>query len=109
MLKVKDKERQAEAILTHRNNSATKIQALVRGVQSRNRFNRNLPALKKALTARGFCVECENKVARRRCRECRDNFCEACFEKMHKKGMYLKYTMLVGCFMMQYDEYYVHF
>ena len=85
-LKIQEKERQANSVVRHRNVSAAKIQALVRGVQSRVRFRNNLPALKKAQASRGFCVECENKVARRRCRECRDNFCEACFEKMHKKG-----------------------
>jgi len=85
-MKMKEKQRQADAVLAHRNFSVAKIQAMVRGVQCRVRFAKNLPALKKALTAKGFCVECENKVARRRCRQCRDNFCEACYDKLHKKG-----------------------
>jgi len=66
--------------------AASKIQALARGVISRVNFLKELPQLKRARQFRGFCVECESKVARRRCRDCKDNFCEACYEKMHKKG-----------------------
>ena len=66
--------------------AASRIQALVRGVISRKYFLKDLPQLKRARQVRGFCVECESKVARRRCRDCKDNFCESCYEKMHKKG-----------------------
>ena len=84
--KVAEKDKQAQLAVQRRVVAATTIQALVRGVQGRVKYFKTLPALKKAKAARGFCVECESKVARRRCKECRDNFCETCFDKMHKKG-----------------------
>ena len=35
---------------------------------------------------RSFCVECEKKVANRRCRQCKDRFCDICYVTFHKKG-----------------------
>ena len=73
------------------NLSAVKIQAIVRGVQYRVTYERLLPGLKAAKTARSYCTECENKVAKRRCRQCKDNFCVACYEIIHKKGTTLSH------------------
>lgn len=69
-----------------RGTSATKIQAMTRGVQSRVRFKRNLPTLTKERQMRSFCVECEANVAVKRCRQCKDRYCESCFSKLHRKG-----------------------
>ena len=80
------KIRHADEIQT---SSATKIQSIVRGVQYRVIHKRLQPTLKKAKTARSYCTECENRIAKRRCRQCKDNFCEGCYEKIHKKGMLL--------------------
>jgi len=68
------------------NSSAIKIQALVRGVHYRGAHRRLLPSLKAAKTARSYCTECDNRTAKRRCRQCKDNFCQACYEKIHKNG-----------------------
>ncbi len=68
------------------NRAAIKIQALVRGRQSRRRYKEIEPQLKKALKARAFCVECEVNVATKRCRECKDQYCDRCFEAIHRKG-----------------------
>ena len=85
-MRVNEKEEKIKKREWLLNDSAAKIQGMVRGVLYRKRHIQLLPALKRAKQVRGFCVECENKVARRRCRQCRDNFCEACYEKLHKKG-----------------------
>ena len=61
-------------------------QALARGVVARARHKKNLPALKKAKLARQYCVECEGQVGTRRCRQCKDKFCVACYETVHAKG-----------------------
>ena len=66
--------------------SATKIQALIRGILSRKIYKKQLPLLKKELRMRSFCVECETKVANRRCRQCKDRFCDICYVTFHKKG-----------------------
>ena len=66
--------------------AATKIQAMTRGVQSRLRFKKALPALTKERTIRSFCVECEVNVATKRCRQCKDRYCDVCYTKMHRKG-----------------------
>lgn len=67
--------------------AAAKIQALTRGVIARKKHAYRLPTLQKEMRARSYCTECENKKARRRCRQCKDNFCEACYDKIHKRGM----------------------
>jgi hypothetical protein len=80
---------QAEAKKTEAQRSAgaaTKIQAMARGVQSRVRFKKALPTLTKERTARSFCVECEANVATKRCRQCKDRYCDSCYSKMHRKG-----------------------
>jgi homospermidine synthase len=66
--------------------SATKIQALVRGVFGRRKYKRILPILRKEAQRRGFCVECEESIATRRCSDCKDRYCENCFKILHKKG-----------------------
>jgi hypothetical protein len=45
-----------------------------------------LPSLPQA--ARLMCSECERRKATRRCKSCRDNFCDTCFKDTHKKGRY---------------------
>jgi hypothetical protein len=69
--------------------AAAKIQALARGVIGRKRFKKNLPALKKALKMKSYCVECEAKVATRRCRSCKDKYCADCYDIIHQKGTFL--------------------
>ena len=66
--------------------AAAKIQALLRGVLNRKRHKKNLPTLKKALKMRAYCVECEAKIATRRCRQCKDRFCTECYMLLHQKG-----------------------
>lgn len=65
---------------------ATRMQALVRGVMGRIGHNKNLHDLKRQLQVRKYCVECESKVATKRCVQCKDRYCEECFERIHKKG-----------------------
>ena len=65
---------------------AVKIQALARGVRGRLRFKKLLPQLKKDKNMRNFCVECEQRVCVRRCKECKDRFCEICFINFHRTG-----------------------
>jgi hypothetical protein len=74
------------AIKNKRDNAATRIQAMARGVASRVQFRQQLPYLRKSKQMRGFCVECETKVATKRCRVCKDNYCDVCFTLVHKKG-----------------------
>ena len=76
------KKREAERRYT----SATRIQAMVRGVQSRILFKKNLQSLTRERQTRSFCVECEANVAVKRCRSCKDRYCESCFSKIHRKG-----------------------
>lgn len=66
--------------------AAATIQAMARGVAGRERFKAMEPELRRQLKARAFCVECEVSVAVRRCVECRDAYCVACFENLHRKG-----------------------
>ena len=91
MLKIQRKN-QAEAEIQSKYNrlryvSAAKIQAMVRGRRSRLLFLRDLPDLRKSRQKRGFCVECELKPVRKRCLQCKDLFCDSCYEKVHKKGI----------------------
>lgn len=39
-----------------------------------------------------LCVECEEEDARRRCEQCEDVFCDACFEKLHRSSKREKHT-----------------
>jgi hypothetical protein len=66
--------------------AAIRIQALIRGVLDRKRFKKMLPALRKAIKTRMYCVECEAKMASRRCRQCKDRYCSDCYDKLHLKG-----------------------
>ena len=66
--------------------SAAKIQALIRGVISREKFKKNVVQLKKELKGRNFCVECESQVATKRCRQCKDRFCDSCYSILHRTG-----------------------
>jgi hypothetical protein len=65
---------------------AMKIQAVYRGYRGRRKFQELEPQLRKALKARAFCVECEVNVATKRCRECKDQYCDKCFDNLHRKG-----------------------
>ncbi len=69
-----------------RNVSATKIQAMVRGKLIRIHHKKNLPQLKKARKQRCFCVQCDIQLATKRCRQCKDKFCESCYDFIHQKG-----------------------
>jgi UDP-N-acetylmuramoylalanine-D-glutamate ligase len=40
----------------------------------------------------GFCVECEDTVAKVSCVECGDNYCDLCFDSQHRKGARAKHT-----------------
>lgn len=66
--------------------SAMRIQATYRGHRGRQHFKLVEPQLKKQLKARAFCVECEVNVATKRCRECKDQYCDKCFDQLHRKG-----------------------
>lgn len=66
--------------------AAATIQAFARGVSGRTKFKAIESELRKQLKARAFCVECEIAVAVRRCTECRDQYCEPCYENLHRKG-----------------------
>jgi hypothetical protein len=59
---------------------------MIRGVVGRARFKKNLPQLRRAQKIRSFCCECEAVRAVRRCRQCKDKYCQACYEKIHAKG-----------------------
>lgn len=75
-------KRKADIITQERKrkaDSATKIQALARGVLARILFKKRLPMLKRDAQIRRFCVECESKVAVRRCVQCKDRYCEKCY------------------------------
>ena len=69
-----------------RHSSARMLQALIRGVLARRRHRRNLPQLKRARLARQFCVECEQQIGVRRCRQCKDRYCVSCYQTVHSKG-----------------------
>lgn len=62
------------------------IQAFARGIRGRRKFHEQLPELKKQLRARSFCIECEIAPATRKCRVCREQFCDVCFANVHRKG-----------------------
>ena len=66
---------------------ATKMQALVRGLKAREKFEANVVQLRKERQSRNFCVECESQVATKRCRQCKDRFCDSCYEILHRTGM----------------------
>jgi len=66
--------------------AATRIQALARGVQRRKTLKPQLSALRAERQKRSFCVECEANVAVKRCRNCKDRYCDACFLLIHRKG-----------------------
>lgn len=68
------------------NRSAIKIQAFYRGYRGRLKFKEMEPMLKKQLKARSFCVECEVNVAVKRCVECHEQFCNKCYDNIHRKG-----------------------
>ena len=62
------------------------LQGWARGVKGRKKYQEMLPELQKALRARSFCIECELAPATRKCRVCREQFCDVCFQNVHKKG-----------------------
>ncbi len=80
------KTRTAKQEAEIRGKAATKIQALARGVRRRKALKPQLPALRAEKQKRSFCVECEANVAVKRCRNCKDRYCDACFLLIHKKG-----------------------
>jgi hypothetical protein len=62
------------------------IQGLARGIKGRRLYQEMLPELRKQLRARAFCVECELAPATRKCHVCKDQYCDVCFQSLHKKG-----------------------
>lgn len=66
--------------------AAIVIQAFARGTKTRRWFQKALPQLRKALRQRSYCVECESRIALRRCRQCRDKYCIECYDRIHSKG-----------------------
>lgn len=72
--------------------AAITIQKLARGVLSRAEFKKNLATLKQSLRQRQFCIECENNVAQKRCRQCKDRFCNNCYKRIHAKGARRSHT-----------------
>lgn len=63
-----------------------RVQALVRGAIARIAHKKHLPYLKKQQQVRRFCIECESKVASKRCHQCKDRYCDSCFNTIHRKG-----------------------
>lgn len=80
------KKQDQEEKKNKRDKSAIVIQALARGVVSRKKFKKNLPNLKKQQKMKIFCVQCEQQIALKRCRQCRDRFCNECYDIIHQKG-----------------------
>ena len=72
--------------------SAIQIQALIRGCQGRVKFREKAPALRAERKKRSFCVECEANVATKKCRQCKDRYCDTCFLIIHKKGTRKKHN-----------------
>jgi hypothetical protein len=89
------KKKKDAADAARRHSAATTMQALARGVLGRKVFKKNLPNLKRALKQRNFCVECEANIAQKRCRQCKDRFCNGCYEKCHAKGTRSVYISLI--------------
>lgn len=77
---IKEKERK------YKHKMVSLIQAAVRGMAARALHQKRLPFLRKERQLRRFCVECEVKVAIRRCVQCKDRYCEDCYATIHKKG-----------------------
>ena len=83
-----EKKREAELKEQQRRyDGAVKVQALARGVQSRATFKKNEQQLRKERQARSFCVECESQVATKKCRQCKDRFCDSCYDILHRTGI----------------------
>jgi hypothetical protein len=80
------KRRDAEEKKKKKDRAATTIQALARGVISRKVFRKNLPNMKKQQKLKILCVQCETQIANKRCRQCRDRFCNECYDLIHQKG-----------------------
>lgn len=72
--------------------AATQIQALIRGCQSRVKFRERAATLRAERKKRSFCVECEANVATKKCRQCKDRYCDTCFLTIHKKGTRRKHN-----------------
>jgi hypothetical protein len=66
--------------------SWARVQALVRGALTRITHKKHLPILKKQQQVRRFCIECESKVATKRCHQCKDRYCDSCYNTIHRKG-----------------------
>lgn len=82
--KIKHEQIQKEGNM--RLKSVAVLQGWARGVRGRRKFQEMLPELRKQFRARAFCVECELAPATRKCRVCREQFCDVCFQNLHKKG-----------------------
>jgi hypothetical protein len=74
--------------------AASKIQCLVRGVLGRRSHTAFLPYLQNAALRRIFCIECEKKISTRRCLDCKDRYCDKCYDKVHKKGFRKQHSWL---------------
>ena len=73
--------------------SAIRIQAMVRGVLGREAYREKAPQLRIERKKRGsFCVECEDNVATKKCRQCEDRYCDTCFINIHRKGRRKKHN-----------------
>lgn len=90
MIDVEYEAKQKE--IQKRNKMATKIQALFRGYRGRVKFELQKPELKRQQGARVFCVECEIVLATKRCRVCKDRYCDNCYAQLHRKGKRLTHT-----------------
>ena len=66
--------------------AATSIQAMIRGAQGRKALLEVLPLLHVQKQMRKYCVECESRMATKRCVQCKDRYCDSCYDIMHKKG-----------------------
>ena len=66
--------------------AASVIQSLARGVIGRRLHKMSLPILEHELQVRKYCVECETHTATKRCTQCKDRYCDSCYDKVHKKG-----------------------
>jgi hypothetical protein len=102
-----EKEREA---FTKKAKLVARIQSLVRGVLGRIKHKKDLPLLKKAHKLRSYCCECDNVVAVRRCRQCKDKFCASCYDKIHSKGkMSLHFFLVAICNAILYNFFSISF
>jgi hypothetical protein len=80
------KKKEQEEKKLQRDKGAMVVQKLMRGVLARKKFRKNLPNLKKQQRFKILCSQCEMQIALKRCRQCKDRYCNECYDMIHSKG-----------------------